>query len=78
MRKKIFLGLISVVLLQVLIIFFGCNTTETIIKGIMPAADDLKKRVMVLPFIDQAGLGPDRRNPPDSCSTTPQMVNPSR
>ena len=60
MRKKIFLGLISVVLLQVLIIFFGCNTTETIIKGIMPAADDLKKRVMVLPFIDQAGLGPDR------------------
>ena len=48
---------------------FGCSATkstvETVLprsvaKKILPTGDFLKKRVMVFPFVDQAGLGPER------------------
>ena len=52
-----------------LMLSLGCSATkstvETVLprsvaKKILPTGDYLKKRVMVFPFVDQAGLGPER------------------
>ena len=39
---------------------FGCSTTRSLVKKITPHSPLLKKRVMVAPLIDQAGIGPER------------------
>lgn len=39
---------------------FSCSTTRSVIKKITPNSPSLKKRVMVAPLIDQAGIGPER------------------
>ena len=38
----------------------GCGTTKSLVRKVLPAKGKLKKRVMVLPIIDQAGLGQER------------------
>jgi hypothetical protein len=60
MRKQFLFLLSFLLILHFLVIFTACSTTETLVQWITPAPYSLKKRVMVLPFIDQAGLGPER------------------
>ena len=38
----------------------GCGTTKNLVQKVTKSKPDLKKRVMVLPFIDQAGAGPEK------------------
>ncbi len=38
----------------------GCGTAKTLVRKITPGKAELRKRVMVLPFLDRAGLGPER------------------
>ena len=67
--KTIGQGLLLSTLVFLLIGSFGCSATkstvETVLprsmaKKILPTGDYLKKRVMVFPFVDQAGLGSER------------------
>jgi hypothetical protein len=44
-------------LLSIFIGWTGCGTTKTVYNKFIPEKGGLKKRVMVLPMIDQAGLG---------------------
>jgi hypothetical protein len=62
--KKPFTGILFVCLL---LAASGCSTTKNLTKKILPASvaqkiitneADLKKRVMIFPFVDQAGVGP--------------------
>ena len=57
MLRRYFVCSVLLVLSFLLIAIFGCSTTNSIIRTIRPGKADLKWRVMVLPFIDQAGLG---------------------
>ncbi len=57
MKRKIFAGLTLTILLSILIGWTGCSTTKTVYNKIIPDKGGLKKRVLVLPVIDQAGLG---------------------
>lgn len=70
MRKQYLVGIFFVILLLLLIPFSGCTKTKSVFQKILPESmtkkkrpsnPDLKKRVMVLPFIDLAGLGPERK-----------------
>ena len=56
MKKKISAGLFSLILLSALIGWTGCSTTKTVYNKFIPNKGGLKKRVLVLPLIDQAGL----------------------
>lgn len=47
----------SVFLLIFLFVILGCGATKSVVQKMKPSTPDLKKRVMVLPFVDQAGLG---------------------
>jgi hypothetical protein len=60
MRRQLFFGLISLVILPLLIISLGCSTLDTLGQDVTSANDTLKRRVMVLSFIDQAGIGPEK------------------
>ncbi len=53
---KIVLGLLSLFL----VLTVGCSTTQRIYASFAPEGSGLKKRVLVLPILDQAGLGEDR------------------
>ncbi|MEA2040160.1 MAG: hypothetical protein U9N82_10075 [Thermodesulfobacteriota bacterium] len=58
MRRRRFAGLFFLVILLVLIVVPGCSTTKSLVQKIMPGkTPHLKKRVVVLPFVDYAGLG---------------------
>jgi hypothetical protein len=57
MKRKIIAGLSFTILLSLSIGWTGCSTTKTVYNKIIPDKGGLKKRVMVLPLIDQAGLG---------------------
>lgn len=52
--------LLSVLFSLFVLIMCGCGTTKSVVQKITQSKPDLKKRVMVLPFIDQAGVGPER------------------
>jgi len=67
MRRQYFIGIFFVLLLLILVPFSGCTKTKSAFKKILPesmtnkkkpANPELKKRVMVLPFVDLAGLDP--------------------
>ena len=60
MRRQFFFGLMSLVILPLLILSLGCSTLETLGQEVTSANDTLKRRVMVLSFIDQAGIGPEK------------------
>jgi hypothetical protein len=57
MKRTIFTGLSFTILLSIFIGWTGCGTTKTVYNKFIPEKGGLKKRVMVLPMIDQAGLG---------------------
>ena len=66
MRKKHFTAIIFVCLLSLLLGAAGCSTTKNLTKKVLPTSlaqkimtneADLKKRVMIFPFVDQAGVG---------------------
>ncbi len=56
MRKQYFVGIFSLVVLFFLIGIFGCGIKRSLVQKIKPGKPELKKRVMVLPPIDQAEL----------------------
>ena len=56
MTKKIPFGFFILTLLSILIVWTGCSTTKMVYYKIIPDKGGLKKRVLVLPLIDQAGL----------------------
>ena len=60
MRKHYFVRSFFLILSFVLITIPGCSTTKSIVQKIRPGEPYLKKRVIVLPFIDQAGIGSER------------------
>ena len=69
MRRQHFLSSASLVLGIFLVLTPGCSTTKSVIEAISPKAvaekilptkSGLKKRVMVLPLVDQARLGSGR------------------
>jgi hypothetical protein len=57
MKRKMLAGLSLTILLSIFIGWTGCSTTKTVYNKIIPNKGGLKKRVLVLPMIDQAGLG---------------------
>ena len=57
MIRKILAGLSITILFSIFIGWTGCSTTKTVYNKIIPDKGGLKKRVLVLPMIDQAGLG---------------------
>ena len=68
MRNKRLAGIIFVCLFPLLLAASGCSTTKNLTKKILPTSvaqkimtneADLKKRVMIFPFVDQAGVGPE-------------------
>jgi len=68
MRRQYIFGISFVILLLMLIPFSGCTKTKSVFQKVLPASmtknkrpahPDLKKRVMVLPFMDLAKLGPE-------------------
>lgn len=61
-------GLLSCLLLPLFLALSGCGATASLTRKILPDAwatkilpgqPNLKQRIMVFPFVDQAGLGPD-------------------
>ncbi len=71
MRRQYLVGISFIILLLLLIPFSGCTKTKSAFQKVLPESmtkkkrpsnPDLKKRVMVLPFIDLAGLGPERES----------------
>ncbi len=69
LREKTRQGKLLFTLVFLLALSFGCSATksavETVLprsmaKKILPGGNYLKKRVMVFPFVDQGGLGPER------------------
>ena len=60
MRKKAFGGRAYIMLSLLLVALLGCGTTKSVVKKISPAKDSIKKQVMIVPLVDQAGLGPTR------------------
>jgi len=70
MRGQHFIRISCALLLLFLIPFSGCTKTKTVFQKVLPESmikkkkpvnPELKKRVMVLPFVDLAGLGPARQ-----------------
>ena len=57
MQRMIRAGLTITILLFIFITWTGCGTTKSVYNKIIPDKEGLKKRVLVLPLIDQAGLG---------------------
>ena len=57
MKRTIPAGLSLTILLSIFIGWTGCSTTKTVYNKIIPDKEGLKKRVLVLPLTDQAGLG---------------------
>jgi hypothetical protein len=55
-RGSYAIGLISLVLGFFLINLLGCSTSKSAIRSLMPRRHDLKKRVMILPLLDQSNL----------------------
>jgi hypothetical protein len=60
MRKQYFFLLNFLILSILLIPLFSCSTTRSVVEKITPNRPSLKKRLLVAPLIDQAGLGPER------------------
>jgi len=65
---KRFTPIITLCLLSLLLAGSGCSTTKDLTKKVLPTSlakklitneADLKKRVMIFPFVDQAGMGPE-------------------
>jgi hypothetical protein len=56
MKKKIPVGFFILILFSMLIGSTRCSTTKMVYNKIIPDKGGLKKRVLVLPLIDQAGL----------------------
>ena len=56
MKRQIPGGLFFLITLSVLIGWTGCSTTKMVYNKIIPNKGGLKKKVLVLPLIDQAGL----------------------
>lgn len=52
--------LFSLVILLIFIASLGCSVTRSVVQKIKPDKPFLKKRVMVLPLIDNAGIGSAR------------------
>jgi len=61
--------LLLLILIPLVVAVSGCSTTESITRKVLPESwankvlpnpPNLKKRVMVFPLVDQAGLGPER------------------
>jgi len=68
MPTKRFTSITCLCLLSFLLAASGCSTTKNLTKKVLPASwarkvmtneADLKKRVMIFPFVDQAGVGPE-------------------
>ncbi|MBU0990123.1 MAG: hypothetical protein ABIE47_02190 [Pseudomonadota bacterium] len=68
MRIKHLTGLFFLTLMPLFIAVNGCSTTESLTRKVLPRSwaekvlpgqPYLKKRVMVFPLVDQAGLGPE-------------------
>jgi len=60
MKRDVLLGLIPALLFMLLIQGTGCGTTKSVYKKAWPKKGDLKKRVLVLPILDQAGAGDEK------------------
>ena len=69
MRRLYFIGFVFPLFSFFLLSTSGCSTTKSVIKKIVPESvakrikhskSDLKKRVMILPLIDQSGLGSEK------------------
>lgn len=60
MRKRAFRRPAKIMLPLLLVALLGCGTTKSVVKKITPARDSIKKQVMIVPLVDQAGLGPTR------------------
>lgn len=69
MRGQNFIRIFFALLLLLLLPFSGCTKTKTVVRKILPESmtkkkrpdnPELKKRIMVLPFVDLAGLGKER------------------
>ncbi len=65
---KRFTAITCLCLLSLLLAASGCSTTKNLTKKVLPTSwakkimtneADLKKRVMIFPFVDQAGVGPE-------------------
>jgi len=65
---KRFTSITCLCLLSLLLAASGCSTTKNMTKKVLPDSwarkvmtneADLKKRVMIFPFVDQAGVGPE-------------------
>jgi hypothetical protein len=65
---KRFTSITCLCLLSLLLAASGCSTTKNLTKKVLPDSwarkimtneADLKKRVMIFPFVDQAGVGPE-------------------
>ncbi len=68
MPKKRFTAITFIYLLLLLLAASGCSTTKNLTKKVLPTSvakkimtneADLKKRVMIFPFVDLAGVGPE-------------------
>lgn len=57
MKRVILTALISAMALWFLILGVGCGTTKSVYKKVTFKDTPLKKRVLVLPILDQAGVG---------------------
>jgi len=66
---KRFTAIIVLFLFTLLLAASGCSTTKNLTKKVLPTSlakklitneADLKKRVMIFPFVDQAGVGPEK------------------
>ncbi len=57
MKRVILTALISAMALWFLILGAGCGTTKSVYKKVTFKETALKKRVLVLPLLDQAGVG---------------------
>ena len=57
MKRVIFTALISALGLLFFILGVGCGTTKSVYRKVTFSDTTLKKRVLVLPLLDQAGLG---------------------
>jgi len=57
MKRDIFRWVFPVILSFFLIQWSGCSTTKSVYRKVKPGNGGLRKRVLVLPFIDQAKVG---------------------
>lgn len=60
MRRLYFEALLLMALSLVLITTSGCGMMRSLISPVIPKGPELKKKVMVFPLVDQAGLGAER------------------